>query len=76
MQVLILALFEKYLAHFKNFVKFICKAERHFSFCDTKRKVPIKGLEKGDGVRGRGKEPFLKKVFPSSPNLLMLLQLI
>ena len=31
--------------------------------------MPIKGLEKGDGVWGRGKEPFLKKVFPSSPRL-------
>ena len=29
--------------------------------------MQIKGLEKGDGVWGRGKEPFLKKVFPSSP---------
>ena len=31
--------------------------------------MPIKGLEKGDGVWGRGKEPFLKKVFPSSQRL-------
>ena len=31
--------------------------------------MPIKGLEKGDGVWGRGKEPFLKKVFPSFPRL-------
>ena len=32
--------------------------------------MPIKGLEKGDGVWGRGKEPFLKKVlslFPKAP---------
>jgi hypothetical protein len=26
--------------------------------------MPIKGLEKGDGVWGRGKEPFLKRFFP------------
>ena len=26
--------------------------------------MPIKGLEKGDGVCGRGKEPFLKRFFP------------
>jgi hypothetical protein len=25
--------------------------------------MPIKGLEKGDGVWGRGKEPFLKRFF-------------
>ena len=31
--------------------------------------MPRKGLEKGDGVWGRGKEPFLEKVFPSSPRL-------
>ncbi len=31
--------------------------------------MPIKGLEKGDGVWEKGKEPFLKKVFPSSPRL-------
>ena len=30
----------------------------------TKGKVPRKGLEKGDGVWGRGKEPFLKRFFP------------
>ena len=29
-----------------------------FSF-ETKEKMPIKGLEKGDGGWGRGKEPFL-----------------
>ena len=28
--------------------------------------MPIKGLEKGDGVWGRGKEPFLKRFFPLS----------
>ena len=26
--------------------------------------MPVKGLEKGDGVWGRGKEPFLKRFFP------------
>ena len=26
--------------------------------------MPIKGLEKGDGVWGSGKEPFLKRFFP------------
>ena len=29
--------------------------------------MPIKGLEKGDGFWGRGKELFLKRCFPSSP---------
>ena len=28
--------------------------------------MPIKGLEKGDGVWGRGKEPFLVYYYPSS----------
>jgi hypothetical protein len=37
-----------------------------FSF-EIKEKMPGKGLEKGDGGWGRGKEPFLEKVFPSSP---------
>jgi hypothetical protein len=48
-----------------------------FSF-ETKEKMPIKGLEKGDGVPpspkamagqvGEEGKPFLKKVFPASPS--------
>ena len=43
------------------------KILRAFAFLRSKKQMPIKGLEKGDGVWGRGKEPFLQKVFfPSS----------
>ena len=32
----------------------------------SKKQMPIKGLEKGDGVWGRGKEPFLVYYYLSS----------
>ena len=35
---------------------------------EQKRKVPEKGLEKGDGVGGSGKEPIRQKFFPSFPS--------
>ena len=47
----------------KDAEKDFTKQNGIFSF-ETKEKMPIKGLEKGDGVWGRGKEPFLKRFFP------------
>ena len=44
------------------------KILRAFAFLRSKKQMPIKGLEKGDGVWGRGKEPFLQKVFFSFPS--------
>ena len=42
---------------YKTLRALFCAIEWH-------KKVPIKGLEKGDWVWGRGKEPFLKRFFP------------